>query len=84
MAPCMASHLPPPLKAGGGASATAFTTASSFALTVSGQASRKSRAGTVRAGSSSGWRWKKWMRQGWAYFGWGRAANSRRVNGGRR
>src|SRR5882762_3240204 len=38
----MASHLPPPLKAGGGASATARTTAIIVALTLVGHASRKS------------------------------------------
>src|SRR5713226_4747151 len=62
--PCMASHLPPPLKAGGGASATARTTAIIVALTLMGLVSRKALAGTAWAGSSAGFRRKKWTRHG--------------------
>src|ERR1700674_320453 len=60
----MASHLPPPLKVGGGASATARTTAIIVALTLIGLMSRKALAGTAWAGSSAGCRWKKWTRHG--------------------
>src|ERR1700674_12460 len=60
----MASHLPPPLKVGGGASATARTTAIIVALTLMGLVSRKALAGTAWAGSSAGCRRKKWTRHG--------------------
>src|SRR5229473_33906 len=62
--PCMASHLPPPLNAGGGASATARTTAIIVALTLMGLVSRQALAGTAWAGSSAGCRRKNWTRHG--------------------
>ncbi len=64
MEPCITCHCPPPANRGGGASATAFTVAMMSAATPVGHRSRNSRAGTVRAESSSRWRWKKWMRHG--------------------
>src|SRR5438128_2115808 len=60
----MASHFPPPEKDGGGAAATASSTACISAATLSSSPSRKSMAGTGRAGSSSLWRWKKWISHG--------------------
>ena len=60
----MASHLPPPLNAGGGVAATARTTAIIIALTLLGHASRNALAGTAWATSSSACRWKEWTRQG--------------------
>src|SRR5579875_683601 len=64
MSSCMASHFPPPENDGGGAAATASSTAWISAVILSGSPSRKSMAGTGRAGSSSLWRWKKWISQG--------------------
>src|SRR6266566_2731866 len=58
----MTSHFPPPEKDGGGA--TASKTAWISAAILSGRPSRKSMVGTRRAGSSSVWRWKKWMSHG--------------------
>lgn len=57
----MASHFPPPLNAGGGASRTAWSTATIIARTLSGQASRNSRPGTDSLGSTSRLRLKKWI-----------------------
>jgi hypothetical protein len=47
MSPCIASHKPPPENRGGGAEATASSTASIVARTLVGQARRKSRDGTL-------------------------------------
>ena len=54
----MASHFPPPLKAGGGASATALTTATIIASTLLGRAVGI-RGRVRRAGIVMGWRWRK-------------------------
>src|SRR5258706_12903439 len=64
MSSCMASHLPPPEKDGGGAAATASRTAWIRAAILSGSPSRNSIVGVGRAGSSSLWRWKKWISHG--------------------
>src|SRR5258706_6778246 len=64
MSSCMASHLPPPEKDGGGAAATASRTAWICAAILSGRPSRNSIVGAGRAGSSSWWRWKKWISHG--------------------
>src|SRR5260370_12966970 len=64
MSSCMAFHLPPPEKDGGGAAATASRTAWICAAILSGRPSRNSIVGVGRAGSSSWWRWKKWISHG--------------------
>src|SRR5690606_37938699 len=64
MSSCIASHLPPPEKEGGGAAATASRTAWISAATFAGIESRNTIAGTLRSGSSSSARWKKWIRHG--------------------
>src|SRR5258706_4679418 len=64
MSSCMASHLPPPEKDGGGAAATASRTAWICAAILSGRPSRNSIVGVGRAGSSAWWRWKKWISHG--------------------
>src|SRR5947207_2095879 len=67
MSPCIASHLPPPLNEGGGASATAFRTALNFPLTDSGHPKRNERAGTDSVESTST-SWKYSMNHGCIWF----------------
>src|ERR1019366_538401 len=68
MSPCMASHFPPPEKAGGGALATASRMALISAATFGETEFRKSIAGTAASGSSSLLRWKKWTNHGTGAF----------------
>src|SRR5665213_3595996 len=65
---CMASHFPPPEKAGGGALATASRMALISAATFGGTELRNSIAGTAASGSSSLLRWKKWINHGSGVF----------------
>src|SRR5665213_4456727 len=64
----MASHFPPPEKAGGGALATASRMALISAATFGGTELRNSIAGTAASGSSSLLRWKKWINHGSGVF----------------
>src|SRR5258706_13645636 len=64
MSSCMASPLRPPEKEGGGAAATASRPAWICAAILSGRPWRNSMVGAGRAGSSSWWRWKKWISHG--------------------